>query len=77
MGTRKITVQNIPHFYCSRCNKAYYDSNLSAFTNLLFSLLHHKIPHLFMIRFILNDFEGSVDLLDKDQAHELVRKGKF
>lgn len=37
----------------------------------------HKKPHLLVIRFILHDFEGSVDLLDKDQAHELMREGKL
>lgn len=41
IGTRKITVQNIPHFYCSRCNKAYYDSNLPVDKLLRYAYLNN------------------------------------
>lgn len=26
IGTRKITVRNIPYYYCKRCNEASFDS---------------------------------------------------
>jgi YgiT-type zinc finger domain-containing protein len=28
VGPRRITINNIPHFYCSYCDKAIYDSTL-------------------------------------------------
>lgn len=28
IGTRKITVKNVPHFYCSYCDKASYSSDV-------------------------------------------------
>ncbi|MGO0062927.1 YgiT-type zinc finger protein [Brevibacillus fluminis] len=27
IGHKKITVHNVPHFYCAHCNKAIFDSN--------------------------------------------------